>query len=41
MGDIATHAEAVERELQPQLWSLDQPAFRERLAALRARIHHG
>lgn len=39
MGDITTHAEAVERELEHQLWSLGQPAFRERLAALRARIH--
>jgi enoyl-CoA hydratase len=39
MGDIATHAEAVERELEHQLWSLGQPAFRERLAALRARLH--
>lgn len=38
MGGIATHAEAVERELEPQLWSLAQPDFRERLAALQARI---
>ncbi len=41
MAGIATHAEAVERELEPQLWSLDQPAFRERLAALHARIAGG
>ncbi|MEJ7584305.1 MAG: enoyl-CoA hydratase [Acidimicrobiales bacterium] len=38
MADIASHHEAVEVELEPQLWSLDQPAFRERLAALQATI---
>lgn len=32
------HAAAVERELDPQIWSLGQPAFQERLAALRRRI---
>lgn len=32
------HDEAVERELQTQLWSMDQPAFAERLAAMRRRI---
>jgi enoyl-CoA hydratase len=35
---IDEHAEAVERELVDQLWSMDQPAFRERLAAMRSRI---
>jgi enoyl-CoA hydratase len=41
MQDVATiddHADAVERELEQQLWSIDQPAFAERLAALRQRI---
>jgi enoyl-CoA hydratase len=38
MADVATHDEAVERELEVQLWSLDQPAFAERLAALRSRV---
>ncbi|MEY2741470.1 MAG: hypothetical protein RL283_1572 [Actinomycetota bacterium] len=38
MADVATHAEAVEAELVPQLWSTRQPWFAERLAALRARI---
>ena len=38
MADVATHDEAVERELEVQLWSLDQPAFAERLAALRSRL---
>jgi len=33
-----THAEALETELVTQLWSMDQPAFAERLAALQARI---
>jgi enoyl-CoA hydratase len=40
LGDVAgigTHAEAVERELGPQVRSIDQPAFRERLAAARRR----
>jgi enoyl-CoA hydratase len=38
MADIADHPAAVERELQPQLWSTRQPWFAERLAAMRARI---
>lgn len=38
MADIETHAAAVERELEPQVWSIRQPAFQERLAALRAKI---
>lgn len=38
MATIATHDEAVERELDPQVWSLNQPAFAERLAALQSRI---
>jgi len=38
MADIATHPEAVARELEPQLWSAQQPWFAERLAALKAKI---
>jgi enoyl-CoA hydratase len=35
---IDDHAEAVDRELVPQVWSLEQPAFKERVAALQAKI---
>ncbi|HET6950623.1 MAG TPA: enoyl-CoA hydratase [Acidimicrobiales bacterium] len=35
---IGDHEAAVERELEPQVWSINQPAFQERLAALQARI---
>lgn len=35
---VGTHAEAVERELVPQVWSIGQPAFAERLAALAAKV---
>jgi enoyl-CoA hydratase len=38
MADIADHDAAVERELEPQVWSLNQPAFKERLAALQQKI---
>jgi enoyl-CoA hydratase len=38
MARVRTHDEAVERELLTQLWSIEQPAFKERLAALRRRI---
>lgn len=38
MADVADHPAAVERELEPQLWSTRQPWFAERLAALQARI---
>ena len=38
MAAVTDHSEAVERELEEQLWSTDQPAFRERLAALKRRI---
>ena len=36
MADIDEHPAAVERELEPQLWSTQQPWFAERLAALQA-----
>lgn len=35
---VPTHADAVEFELGPQVWSTRQPWFRERLAALQAKI---
>lgn len=38
MATIESHDEAVARELEPQVWSLAQPDFRERLQALQARI---
>lgn len=38
MADIDDHAAAVDRELEPQVWSLEQPAFKERVAALQAKI---
>lgn len=34
----STHDETVDRELEAQLWSINQPAFAERLAAMRNRI---
>lgn len=38
MADVHDHEAAVDRELEPQVWSLEQPAFKERVAALQARI---
>lgn len=38
MADVASHGEAVDRELVPQVWSTRQPWFAERIAALKARI---
>ncbi len=38
MATIDSHDEAVGRELTPQVWSTQQPWFRERLAALQAKI---
>lgn len=38
MAGVADHATAVDRELVPQVWSLEQPAFKERVAALQAKI---
>ena len=38
IGAVPTHPEAVEFELGPQVWSTRQPWFRERLAALQAKI---
>jgi enoyl-CoA hydratase len=35
---VPTHPEAVDREIEPQVWSTRQPWFAERLAALQARI---
>lgn len=39
VAGLDDHDAAVERELVDQLWSMDQPAFAERLAALRRRIN--
>lgn len=38
MAAIGNHEEAVERELDPQVWSINQPAFQERLAAMQRKI---
>ena len=38
MADVATHPEAVQRELVPQVWSTRQPWFAERIAALQQKI---
>ncbi len=38
MADVETHGAALERELDPQVWSIRQPAFQERLRALQAKI---
>ncbi len=38
MADVHDHDAAVDRELVPQVWSLEQPAFKERVAALQAKI---
>ena len=38
MATVADHAAAVERELEPQVWSAGQPWFAERVAALQAKI---
>ncbi|MCC6225403.1 MAG: enoyl-CoA hydratase [Microthrixaceae bacterium] len=38
MAGVATHTEAVQVELGPQVWSLNQPDFAERIAALQQRI---
>jgi enoyl-CoA hydratase len=35
---IDDHAAAVERELDPQVWTINQPAFQEKLAAMQRRI---
>ena len=38
MADVDNHPDAVERELDPQLWTVQQPWFEERIAALQAKI---
>lgn len=38
MADIDDHSAAVDRELEPQLWTVQQPWFAERIAALKAKI---
>ena len=41
MATVDDHDAAVERELDPQVWSINQPAFAERLAALQQKITSG
>jgi len=38
MGTVESHADAVAKELEVQLWSMDQPEFAERLAAMQQKI---
>jgi len=38
MANVATHEQAVAKELEPQVWTTRQPWFAERLAALQSRI---
>lgn len=38
MEGVAEHSDAVELELEPQLWSIGQPEFRQQLERIRARI---
>ena len=38
MAGVTEHDSAVERELEPQLWSVERPEFREKLEALKRRI---
>lgn len=38
MATVADHEAAVDRELDPQVWSLGQPWFAERVAAIQQRI---
>lgn len=38
MADVDTHAAAVAKELDPQVWTARQPWFAERIAALKAKI---
>jgi enoyl-CoA hydratase len=38
MAEVLDAEAAVDRELVPQVWSIGQPAFRERVAALQAKI---
>jgi enoyl-CoA hydratase len=38
MANVPDHAAAVDREIEPQVWSAGQPWFAERIAALQAKI---
>jgi len=38
MASVDTHDDAVARELEPQIWSINQPEFAARLAAMQQRI---
>lgn len=41
VATVETHPEAIDVELEAQVWSLAQPEFRERLAAMQQRISGG
>ncbi|HEX7166158.1 MAG TPA: enoyl-CoA hydratase [Acidimicrobiales bacterium] len=41
MAVVGSHEDAVDVELEAQVWSLEQPEFRERLAAMQQRIRGG
>ena len=38
MADIDVHADAVQREFEPQFWTIQQPWFEERVMALKAKM---
>ena len=38
MGSVTDSAAAVAREVEPQAWSMTQPEFKERVAALKEAI---
>jgi enoyl-CoA hydratase len=38
MATVTDHHDAVMAELEPQAWSVGQPEFAERIAALRSQI---
>jgi enoyl-CoA hydratase len=39
MANVATHEQAVAKELEPQVWTTRQTWFAERLAALQSRLN--
>ena len=41
VANVSTHPDAVDVELEAQVWSLGQPEFRDRLAALKDKISSG
>lgn len=41
MAEVGSHADAVDVELDAQVWSLGQPEFKDRLASMQRRISSG